>query len=87
MDSKDGLTLITPIIAEEYTEEDYNLGKAQALLERVEETLAKNSECDRLLYQSLESIILSAEDEDTKESMVVCLLEKFFLRPKMDLGN
>lgn len=61
-----------------YEDEDYE--RAQARLDRIAEPLRAGAESDHLLYQTLESIVLSSEDNEVKEGMVVCLLERFFLR-------
>lgn len=68
-----------------YSDEDYDL--AQARLEKIAEPLRAGAESDRVLYRSLEAIVLGTQPAEVKESMIVCLLERFFLRPRGPMRN
>lgn len=65
-----------------YEDDDYRFDQAQARLDQIEGKLGDDLESDHILYKSLEAILLGKEPEELKEGMVVCLLEKFFLRHK-----
>ncbi len=67
--------------------EDADYERAQARLERLEKPLSADADSDHLLYTTLESIVLGTEPEELKESMVVCLLERFFLRVNSNTRN
>jgi hypothetical protein len=77
--------IIEPVITEEYTDADFDL--AQARLERIEEPLRCGAESDEILYRSLEAIFQGPEPAEIKEGMVICLLEKFFLRVRTPTCN
>lgn len=61
--------------------------RAQARLESLEDTLRSGADSDKILYRSLRAIVLGTESEELKEGMVVCLLERFFLRVKPSFRN
>ncbi len=71
--------------AELYEEQDYV--RAQARLDRIAEPLRSGAESDRVLYKSMEAIVLGTEPADLKEGMMVCLLERFFLRARGSMKN
>ena len=68
-----------------FSEEDYD--RAQARLDALIDPLAGAPDSDARLYRSIEAVVLGDEPRGVKESMVICMLEKLFLRFKSGFGN
>lgn len=69
---------------EGYSDEDF--ARAQARLEAVLKPL-QTDQSDRVLYHSIEAVVLGSEPKGVKESMVICMLETLFLRFASKFSN